>query len=831
MFRRGAQLVWNRFERFGTNKTMHTLLRDFRYTIRMLIKQKSFSVIAIAALTIGIGANTAIFSVVNQVLFRPLPFHDPAEIAVVLRKGPRSGNLGPVAPATFLDIRRQNRTFTSIGAAEMWGCALTGEGAPEQIAGLRMSSSIFDVLGMQPLLGRVFRADEEEQGKHRVAVLTHKLFQRRFGGDASIVGRGIVLHGETYTVIGVMPPEFQFPQFWATRAEIYIPLSFTPAQKANRTANSLRLFARLQPGIILEQAQADLSAIGARLATDFPQTDTNLSFGVRPMHEMIVGNVRPALLTLLVTVALVLLIACANVANLLLARGIARQKEIAVRTALGAGRMVIVRQLLTESVLLAAFAGLGGVILAAWMVDAMQAALGDAVPRLSGSGIDSQALLFALAASVLTGLLFGLAPARLASNPDVSSTLKENSRGVHGGSGFLRRVLVAGEVALTVMLLIGAGLLARSFVNMLRLDPGFRPENLLTAHVNVAGTTVMERERQMNFYRTTLDRAASLPGVLSAAAINHLPLAGDTWSTTFLLDDRPEPAPGESFRAVYRVISPGYFKTMGTRLLRGREFDGTDVNPETPAVVINKVMAERYWPSQNPLGKRLRTDTASPWMKVIGVIQNVRQREWTTEAVSECYFNYLQAPGHFRGAASSAMTFVMRTSGDPHAAVKPLEDIVWSQDPRIPFVDIATMDEVVTIALRQPRVYTFILGVFAFVALSLATLGIYGVISYSVAQRTQEMGVRMAVGASPRDLIRLVLGGGLKVVGLGVVVGLALSLALSRVIAKLLFGIQPDDLVTICGVAAVVFTVAIVASYVPARRISRIDPVSALRIE
>jgi predicted permease len=810
---------------------MQTLLQDVRYAIRTLMRQRSFAAIAIAALAIGIGANTAIFSVVNGVLFKPLPFHDADQLVVVLKTSTRSANLMPVAPATFADLREQNRSFTDVGAAEMWGGAISGDGSPEQIAGLRMSASIFDVLGMQPALGRVFRADEEEPGKHRVAVLTHRLFQRRFGGDPSIIGRGIVLSGETYTVIGVMPPEFRFPQFWATRVEMYIPLSFAPDRRASRGGNSLRLFARLRPGVAIGKAQADVDAIGARLAKDFPQSNANTGFGVRPMHEMVVGKVRVALLTLLSAVALVLLIACANVANLLLARGIARSKEIAVRTALGAGRSRIVRQLLTESILLAAIAGAAGIVFAAWMIDAMQGALQESVPRLGGIGIDAQALLFALAASILTGILFGLAPARLVSKPDVSAALKENSRGVHGGSGFLRRTLVAGEVALTVTLLIGAGLLARSFVNMVRVDPGFRAGNVLTAHVNVTGTSVMPRERQVNFYRTTLDRAAALAGVSSAAAINHLPLVGDTWGSGFILDDRPEPAPGDGFNAVFRVVSPGYFKTMGTRLLYGREFEPGDVNPETPGAVINEAMAKRYWPGRNPLGRRLRTSNDSPWIKIIGVAQNVRQRDWNADPDSEFYINYLENPDHFRSAPSSAMTFVLRTSGDPRTAVKPLQEIVWSQDSRIPFIEIATMEDVVSDAVRQPRVYALILGIFAFIALFLATLGIYGVISYSVAQRTQEMGVRMAVGASSGDLIRLVLGSGLKVVAAGAAAGLALAFSVSRVISHLLFGVQPNDLATVCGVAAIVFIVAMAATYIPARRISRIDPVSALRVE
>jgi predicted permease len=812
---------------------MQTLIQDLRYALRTLSRYRLFAVVAIGALAIGIGANTAIFSVVNSVLLRPLPFEDPDALVVVLRKNTRStaNDQMPVAPANYVDVKHQNRSFTNMGAAELASGTLTGDGPPEQIAGLRVTASVFEVLGVQPLVGRVFRADEEELGQHRVIVLTHRLWQRRFGGEASIIGRSIHLSGEPFVVIGVMPPDFRFPPFWGTGAEMYIPLAFPPERWNQRGGNSLRLFARLIPGVTITQARADIDTIAARLAASLPETNTNVGFSIKPLHDIVVGKVKPALLTLLAAVGFVLLIVCANVANLLLARSIARRKEMAVRTALGAGQRRIVRQLLTESMLLSMVAGLLGTVLALWTVDLLQAALGNSVPRLDELTVDTGVLLFALAISLVTGVLFGLAPALQASRADVSSTLKENARSVHGGGGRLRTLLVGGEVALTVMLLVGAGLLTRSFLNMLQLDPGFRSENLLTAYVSVTGTSVMEPARQLNFYRTTLEQVSGLPGVTSAAAVNHLPLAGDTWSNSFLLDDRPAPAPGERFTAVYRISSPGYFRTMKTRVLSGREFEDSDANPETPVAVINETMSKRYWPGKNPIGRRLRFGSDAPWVSIVGVVEDVRQREWTGDPGSEIYLCYLQQPAHFRSAHSSAMTFVVRTTGDPNALLKPLQDIVWSQDARIPFTGIATMDEVVSDAIRQPRVYATLLAIFALVALSLATLGIYGVISYSVAHRTQEMGVRMAVGASTADLIRLILGGGLKVVALGVTAGLLMSLALSQVLSTLLFGLPPNDLVTICGVAVLIFVVATTAIYIPARRVSRIDPVVALRVE
>jgi putative ABC transport system permease protein len=813
--------------------------QDLRYALRVQAKNPGFTAIAVVALALGIGANTAIFSVVNGVLLRPLAFRDAGDLVVVLQKSLRSGaDHMPVAPASYTDIKQQNRSFASIGAAEVTGGSLTGDGQPEQITGLRMTASVFDVLGMPPLVGRTFREDEEETGRHRVVVLTHQLWQRRFGADPSIVGKAVNLSGEPFQVIGVMPPEFRFPPFWNTRAEMYVPLAFSPERKASRGGNSLRLFARLRPGVPLDKARADVETIAAGLAADYPNSNTNVGMSVTPLHEMVVGKVRNALLILLASVGFVLLIACANVANLLLARSIARQKEIAVRAALGAGRLRIVRQLLTESVLLATIAGAAGIALAAWGIELIQMAFADtrlqnvqSLPRLQDVQIDSSVLFFALAVSIFTGILFGLAPALQTSRHDANETLKENSRGLHGSANALRRTLVAGEVACTVMLLIGAGLLLRSFWNILQIDPGFRSENLLTAHVNVSGTSVSPENRQVQFYRTVLERAASLPGVTSVAAINHLPLAGDRWGNNFILDDRPEPAPGDRFNAVYRVISPGYFQTMGTRVLKGREFDGSDVNAQAPVAVINETMAKRYWLGADPTGRRLRFAGDSRWITIAGVVQDVRQRDWTGEADPEIYVCYTQHPEHFRSMWSSAMTFVMRTSGDPHTLAKPLQDLVWSQDSRIPFTEVATMDEVVAGAVRQPRTYAALLGTFAIVAFGLAIMGIYGVISYAVAQRTQELGVRMAVGASPADLIRLLLAGGLRVVVSGAAVGFAASLVLSRAVASLLYGVQPNDLVTIGVVAGVVLLVATIAIYLPARRVSRIDPVVALRVE
>jgi predicted permease len=777
------------------------------------------------------------FSVVHGVLLRPLPFEDPDRLVVILQKNLRTGSdRMPVAPANYTDVRRHNRSFTDSGAAEMFGAAITGDRAPEQVTGLRMTSSVFEVLSMPALLGRTFREDEEEPGRHRVLVLTHRLWQRRFGGDPAVIGRIVNLSGEPFQVIGVMPPDFRFPPFWGTRAEMYVPLAFSPERRASRGGTSLRLFARLNAGTSLEKARADVGTIAARLASEYPSSNTNVGMSVTSLDEMVVGSVRKGLLLLLAAAALVLLIACANVANLLLARGISRRKEIAVRMTLGAGRLRIVRQLLTESVFLSAVAGVLGIGLGAWLIDIMRVSLLNvqinnvqALPRLHDIQMDLNVLLFSLSISILTGVVFGLAPALQMSRAGSGEGLKENARGIHGSGNRMRRSLVGIEIALTVILLTGAGLLLRSFSKILQIDPGFRSENLLTAHVNVTGTSLSQGNRQLDFYRATLDRARDLPGVISAAAINHLPLAGDRWGTNFVLDDRAEPAPGEEFNAVYRVISPDYFNTMGARILKGREFQTSDVNPRTPGAVINETMANRFWPGKDPLGRRLRLGDA--WISIVGVVQDVSQRNWTGSADPEIYICYLQHPEHFRSSWSSAMTFLLRTKSDPMAALKPLQEIVWSQDRRVPFTEVATMDEVVSDAVMQPRIYASLLLIFAAISVSLATMGIYGIVSYAVAQRTQEMGVRMAVGASSGDLIRLIAGDSLKVVAIGASAGLAASLAFSRAISTLLYGVQPNDLITICSVAAIVLAVAAIATYLPARRVSRIDPASALRVE
>jgi putative ABC transport system permease protein len=816
------------------------MIRDIRNSLRLLVKQPSFSLVALAAIAIGIGSNTAMFSVVYGVLLKPLPFHEPDKLVVVLERNMESGSTRPVAPANFTDVRQSNHVFQDVGAAEMWSAALTGSDVPERITGLRMSASVFDVLGTKPLLGRVIRAEEETNGRHRVVVLSHRLWQRRFGGDPHITGRTVLLSGEPFEVIGVMPASFRFPPFWAPRAEMYVPLSWSDARRTSRTGQSLRLFARLRSGRTVPQAQAEMDTIAARLTAAYPDTNAKAGIWVAPLHEMVAGKVKPVLLVLFAAVGFVLLIACANVANLLLARSVGRRKEIAVRFALGAGRARVVRQLLTENLILSLAGGLIGLLLAYWGVAAIQAAFSDdrvqnqlQLPRLEEVGIQPEILFFTTAASLLTGLLFGLLPAWHAARSALSEDLKEGARSVQGtrGGARMRDLLVVGEVALTLMLLVGAALMARSFLRLIQIDPGFRPENKLTALVNVHGTSAGTGERQVAFYREMLGRLGALPGVKAAVAVNHLPLSGDTWSTNFVLDDRPFPAPGDEFNAVFRFISPGYFQAIGGRILRGREFADSDVNGTQPVAVINQNLANLYWPGQEAIGKRLRADDDGPWLTIVGVVSNIKQRDWANEPRPEIYMPYLQHPDFFANSWSSAMSIVLTTWGDPLSVRRALEETVWSMDRSIAVAEVLTLDEIVSDAVRQPRAYAALMGIFAVAALVLATVGLYGVISYAVAERTREMGVRAALGAAPADLLRLVAGKGMKLVVAGLLIGTACALSLSRLLSGILYGVKPTDAVSFALVLILISAVALIAICVPARRAMRLDPLTALRCE
>jgi putative ABC transport system permease protein len=811
---------------------MDNFLNDLRYGMRMLVKRPGFSFIAAMTLALGIGANTAIFSVVNAVLLNPLPYKDPSRIVVALHNG---GN--PVSPADFIDWREQNTVFENLTAAELWSPSLTGRDQPEQLWGLRATDTLFTMLGAQPMLGRTFLAGEDQPAAAPVVIIGHRLWQRRFGGDPGLVGQTLTLDGRAYTVVGVMPQGFEFPLFWATKAEMWAPLPL--ADRTASRAQSLRIFGRLKEGVTLKQAQSEMDTIAGRLAQAHPDTNANLGAVVVPLHQKVVGNVSQTLFILLGAVGFVLLIACANIGNLLLARASARHKEIAIRLALGATRIRLVRQLLTESFLLAIVGGGVGLLLALWCVDLLVAGLpADILPRQQAIGVEARVLAFTLLLSVVTAILFGLVPALGASRPDLNQTLKEGGRAVGGGARGhrLRGLLVVSEVALALVLLIGAGLMIKSFARLQTIDPGFDAAGVLTMTVSVAGTKQAPGPQRIAFFDQAMKSIEALPGVESASAVNHLPLAGDIWNWSFGIEGRAVPTPAERPRAAYRVARTGYFHTMGIELVGGRDFSEQDNQQAPGVVVINETMARRHWPGEDAVGKRIKlgaTESPNPWLSVVGVVKDVRQQSWTEEPANEMYLPYLQSPNYLNNPSPhfSYLTIVVRTSADPARLASAVRNAVWAIEPNAPVSSVATMERVISDEVWQPRFSMMLLGGFALVAMLLAGVGIYGVISYSVTERTHELGVRLALGAQRRDVQRLVIKQGMKLALAGVGVGLTAALAMTRVMQTLLFQVSTTDPATFIVIPLILTGVALGASFIPARRASRVDPMVALRYE
>jgi putative ABC transport system permease protein len=809
---------------------METLFQNLRYTIRTLRKSPGFTAVAVLTLALGIGANTAIFSVVNAVLLRPLPYKDDSRLVVILNKG-----RNPVAPANFIDWRSQSRSFSHMGAAEYWTPNLTGTDNPEKLWALHITPDIFPMLGVQPLLGRVFLPEEEEAGKEHEVVLSYPLWQSRYAGDPGVVGRSVKLSGETYSVVGVMPRDFKFAPFWATKAQLWAPLALG-SRVTDRDGSSLRVFARLKPGVTLEQAQAEMSGITSRLEREFP--DTNQDMQVVSLREKVVGNIRPALLVLLGAVGFVLLIACANVSHMLLVRAAARREEIALRTALGAGRWDMFRQFLTESVALAFMGGCAGLLLAVWGVRVLLALSPDGIPRVETVDVDGYVLLFALGISLLTGLAFGIAPAWKATAVNLSDVLKEGERGSSEGlhRNRLRGLLIGSEFALAVVLLAGAGLMVRTFLALQHVDPGFDPQGVLSMVVGVAGTEQAAAGHTGNFYREVLQKVSAVPGVESASGINHLPLAGDEWGFSFHIEGRPPERPGEDLVATYRVVFPGYFQTMRIPILRGRDVTDADNLRSPGVIVINEYLARRYWPGEDAIGKRITFDDPAKnpsWLTVVGVAKNTARSNWVSPPEEEVFLPYLQNRAYLDTPSPpfAYLTLVVRASRDPAALAPDIREAIRSLDKNIPISEIQTMNQVVAEANGQSRFYMVLLGAFAVVALVLAGVGIYGVMSYSVSRRTHEIGIRMALGAQSRDVLKLVVFQGIFQALAGVAVGLAGALALSHLMAGLLYGTRPTDPVTFVAAVLVLGGVAVAASYIPARRASKVDPMVALRYE
>ncbi len=800
---------------------MENLIKDARYAVRMMLKHRSFTFVAVLALALGIGANTAIFSVVNAVLLRPLPYQDPAQLMTILHE-----DSNPVSPANFFDLARQSQSFSSIAAAQWWEPNLTGKDQPEHLRGLQMTGDMFRLLGVNPLLGRTFHAGEDQTGNDHVVVLSHRLWQRRFGGNPGIVGQQITFDGESYSVVGVMPEEFQFAPFWATRAELWTPLNLG-VRATDRGGQSLRVFGRLKSGVTPARAQAETAAIFQRLEQEYPRANKGLVLNVESLHEKVVGKTRRALLILFGAVGFVLLIACANVANLMMARASARQKEIAVRTALGASGRRIARQLLTESVMIALVGGAFGLALALLGVKALAAFGPQNLPRIQTVGLDGRILLFTFAVSILTGILFGLAPVLQTLRGNFNNSLKEGSRGSTVGKHRtrVRKLLVVSEIAMALMLLVGGGLMLRSFARLLSVDPGFNPGGLLTMTISLAGSEESTAPKRVAFFNQLLERVSALPGVQAASAINHLPLGGDAWTLPFTVQGRPEPLPGEKQGAVYRIVRPNYFRTMSATLLGGRDFSLRDDESAPGVVIVNQAFGKRYWPGEESLGKRILVAHEKTPREVVGVVKDLKQSEWTAEPRAEMYLPHLQQTD------PAALTLVVRSTGNPLQLVTAIENDVWALDKNLPVAEIRTMNEVVAAGIEQQRFNLLLLGVFASVALILAVVGIYGVMSDAVTSRTHELGIRMALGAQAADVRRMIVGQGMTLALLGIAIGLVGAYWLTQFMSGLLFEVSPTDRLTFIVISLLLGAVALGACLIPARRATRVDPLVALRCE
>ncbi|MDX6304394.1 MAG: putative transport system permease protein [Blastocatellia bacterium] len=813
---------------------METFWQDIRYGIRLLVKAPSFSIVATIALALGIGANTAIFSVVNAVLLKPLPFANSDQLMMVWETDSvRGGQRGSSSYPNFADWRDQNHVFEHMASYYNNDYIMTGRGESSRLQGAVVNADLFPLLGAAPSLGRAFRPEEDKPGESgRVVILSQQLFQKRFNSDPNVINQSVVLDGKVFTIVGVMPPEFQFPiqnepvELWTTVSgdrEGKDPIT------EERGAHYMNVIGRLKPGVTREQAQAEMTTISARLEQQYPDKNLHRSTRVEPALEALIGTIRPALLILLGAVGCVLLIACANVANLLLARAMTRHKEMAIRSALGASRFRVVRQLLTESILLSLAGGLLGLILAVWWSDLLVSLGKKDIPRAFQVGLDWRVLGFTLGVSILTGIIFGLVPAIHSSKTQLTETLKEGGRGSGEGArrNRIRGVLVVGELAIAVILLVGAGLLIQSLWRLRQVSPGFSSQNVLTFVVGVPQVRY-PTEKQAQFYRDLVKRIEALPGVTSASSTIPLPLSGELFSISFETEGRPV-APGDRPSADFFSIGLNYFKTLGIPQLKGRDFTERDDAKAPGVIIVNEAFARKFFPNEDPIGKRIKpgisTDENKPVMReIIGVVADVRNRDLSSEL----------RPGYFVPEAQipfNQMTMVVKTSTDPHSLITAVQREVTSMDKELPVYNIKTMDDYLAASVAAPRFNTTLLAIFAAVALVLTIVGLYGVMSYSVAQRTNEIGIRMALGAQTHDVLGLVVKQGFKLVVLGLAIGLVGAFWLMQVIGRLLFGVTTRDPWTFAAVAGLLAAVALLACYLPARRASRVDPMEALRYE
>ncbi|MEK6299556.1 MAG: ABC transporter permease [Acidobacteriota bacterium] len=791
---------------------METIRQDLRFGVRMLLKNPGFTVVALLTLALGIGVNTAIFSVVYSVLLRPLPYPDAERLVVT-----------GISVPDFRDLKEANQVFdeTAIWASNMY--TINDGGEPEQLRGAVVSPSFFKLLG-QPAAGRTFQPEEDQEP---LVVLSYDLWKQRFGGEAGAIGRTLNLGGRSHTIVGVMPPEFQFPdsqfKLWVTFGSA---LSQTPAQAENRQLRIFRCIARLAPGVSLQQAQTETASIFKRLEEQYPATNTGVTPTLTPLYDRIVGDVRPALMILLATAGFVLLIACANVANLMLARTTAREREIVIRVALGAGRWRVARQLLTESVLLAGFGGALGTLLAVWGVDLLTGLNPSGIPRLSSISISIPVLLFTLGVSLFTGILFGLAPVTQALRLNLNDALKEGGRGI-GGSAWGRRLrggLVVAEIALSLVVLVGAGLLVKSFSRLMNADAGFVADNLLT--MNIELFHFKDPQQRAAIQQEVIARIEQIPGVEAAGGGSGLPPVTAQRVTRFAAEGQ-DVSTSQQNTGYFIGTSPGYFHALGTPLIQGRVFDERDSDTAPKVVVINKTLAARLFPGEDPIGKRLKLinpEQSDQWRSIVGIVGDVKYSGLDDTGDAVVYTPFAQTP--------FLWSYVMvRAAGDPSALIPSIRHAVSSVNPTLAALQLKPMRDTVWGSVSQPRFNMILLSSFAVLALALAVVGLYGVMSYLVAQRTREIGVRMALGASSTDVLKLVLRHGLALAGTGIVFGLAAAFAATRVLSSMLFGLSSTDPATFAFVALLLTAVAVAASVIPARRAIRVDPMVALRYE
>jgi putative ABC transport system permease protein len=814
---------------------MSTLLQDLRYGMRTLWRSPGFTLIAVLSLALGIGANTAIFSLVNTVLLRPLAFHEPEQLAIIWEDASFAGfPRNTPAPANYVDWKTQSQSFADMAALRFRTYNITGDGTPERVDARGVTANFFPLLGVQPIIGRTFTPDDDKPEASKVVLLSYSLWQSRYGGETSLMGRDILLNGEKHTVIGVLPPRFQFMD---REVELWTPMAFTAQQLANRGSHYLTVVGRMKPGVSLTEARADIQRVMQVIARNHPEASFNGKVGsvVVSLQDELTGDVQRPLIVLLVAVGFVLLIACANIANLLLARAAKRQREIAVRTALGAGRWRIVRQLLTESVLLAALGGVLGLVFASWSFTFLQQLIPEGMSTATQLQIDPRVLGFTLLVTMLTGVIFGLAPALQAARVDLHDALKQGGRSsaVAGGKR-LRSAMVVLEVALALVLLVGAGLLIQTFFKLLNQYSGLRPEQVLTLVTELPLSKYDERAARAAFYDQVLTRVRSLPGVVSAGYTTAVPLTWKGGTSGFVIEGRQLEqmiASGQAFDANHREVSADYLKTIGIPLRRGRYIEEPDNAQAAPVVVINETMAREYWPNEDPLGKRLKLgdpDSNIPWVTVVGVVGDVRQMGPDAPIKAEMYFPHSQPnPQDFYAPRA----LVIRTSVEPTSLAPAVRSEIQAVDPEQPISNVRTLNEILGEETAARRIGMLLLGAFAGLALLLATLGIYGVLSYFVVQHTPEIGVRLALGAQRRDVLRLILKKGMGLTLAGVGLGALAALALTRLMVSLLYGVSASDPLTLIGVALLLTSVALVACLIPARRAMKVDPMVALRYE